>query len=99
MYGACYSFSTVCAEPFGTNLARQNLSNPSEAFKIHPKRFAPYSTKGMFREQKIEVSEKIFGPDLISLALGAVRKTPTDSEKSQLPSRSSVLHKALRRKR
>jgi hypothetical protein len=71
----------------------------SEAFKIHPKRFAPYSTKGMFREQKIEVSEKIFGPDLISLALGAVRKTPTDSEKSQLPSRSSLLHKALRRKR
>jgi hypothetical protein len=65
MYGACSSFSTVCAEPFGTNTSPADSSNPSEAFKLSPKDLCVYSTKGVFREQKIEVSEKIFGLGLI----------------------------------
>jgi hypothetical protein len=64
MYGACSSFSTVCAEPFGTTLPRQILQIPLR-LQIPPKDLCVYSTKGVFREQKIEVSEKIFGLGLI----------------------------------
>jgi hypothetical protein len=65
MYGACSSFSTVCAEPFGTNTSPADSSNPSEAFKLSPKDLCVYSTKGVSRGEKIEVSEKIFELDFI----------------------------------
>jgi hypothetical protein len=65
MYGACSSFSTVCAEPFGTNTSPADSSNPSEVTNSPQGFVCVYSTKGVFREQKIEVSEKIFGLGLI----------------------------------
>jgi hypothetical protein len=47
------------------NTSPADSSNPSEAFKLSPKDLCVYSTKGVSRGEKIEVSEKIFELDFI----------------------------------
>jgi hypothetical protein len=59
MYGACSSFSTVCAEPLEQTLARQIFKNPFWAFQ-NTQKIGHYSTKGMLRGEKIAVLKKIF---------------------------------------
>jgi hypothetical protein len=64
MYGACSSFSTVCAEPLEQTLARQIFQNPFWAFQ-NTQKIGVTLLKGMSRREKIEVLKKIFVLDFI----------------------------------